>query len=194
MALVPPPQTAVALMAAPVVVANLWQASQAPRDDRVVGRFWPTFAAILVGSWIGVAVLPRIDDQALLSIVGGAVIVFALLQGSSYKLRIPAAPEKPAGVGFGLTSGAISFLYVVAHAVLGRHPRPPFTLVLKRRRRPRRAGHAARPQSAKIHQRTPLPALDTGNPVVLRRCHPVAGAGLMGLIFGLNQITNLLCL
>ena len=107
MALVLPPQTAVALMAIPVVVANLWQAWQAPRVDKVINRFWPTFVAILVGSWIGVAILTRIDDKALMIVVGIAVIIFALLQGSSYKLRIPASLEKPAGVGFGFASGLI---------------------------------------------------------------------------------------
>ena len=107
MALVLPPQSAVALMAVPVVVANLWQAWQAPRVDRVVGRFWPAFAAILAGSWIGVAVLTHLEDKALLIIVGAAVIVFALLQGSGHKLRIPDRLEKPAGVGFGFASGVI---------------------------------------------------------------------------------------
>ncbi len=107
MALVLPPQTAVAVMVAPVVVANLWQAARAPRVDNVIGRFWPTFAAILAGSWVGVYILARIDAQGLLIIVGVAVIVFALLQGSSRKPRIPAALEKPAGLLFGLASGVI---------------------------------------------------------------------------------------
>ena len=107
MALVLPPQTAVALMAIPVVVANLWQVAQVGRVGNVVGRFWPVFAAILVGTWAGVNVLTRIDEAALLVIVGVAVIVFALLQGSGRKLHIPASAEKPAGLAFGLASGVI---------------------------------------------------------------------------------------
>lgn len=107
MALVMPPQTAVVLMAIPVVVANLWQVWQVPRVDKVVGRFWPTFVAILAGGWIGIAIFTRIDDKALMIVVGIAVILFALLQGSSHKLRIPAPLEKPAGVGFGFASGVI---------------------------------------------------------------------------------------
>ncbi len=107
MALVLPPQTAVAVMAVPVVVANLWQASQAPRVDNLLGRFWPTFVAILLGTWIGVAILARINEQALLLIVGSAVILFALLQGCGYQLRIRPRLEKPAGLLFGLASGVI---------------------------------------------------------------------------------------
>lgn len=107
MALVLPPQMAVALMAIPVVVANVWQATQARNVTVVVGRFWPTFLAILAGTWLGVKILANIDDRMLLLVVGAAVIVFTLLQGSSYRLHIPARAEKPAGVGFGLASGVI---------------------------------------------------------------------------------------
>ncbi|MGI9311415.1 MAG: sulfite exporter TauE/SafE family protein [bacterium] len=130
MALVLPPQTAVMVMALPVVAANLWQAARAPRVDHVVARFWPTFAAILVGTWIGIGILARIDERALLIVVGVAVIGFAALQGSNRQLRIPARMEKVAGAGFGFASGVIggisSFFgpmliaYLVALQTLGK--------------------------------------------------------------------------
>jgi len=110
MALVIPAQTAVALMAIPVVVANVWQASQAKQLGMVVSRFWPAFAAILIGTYAGVAILSAIDERSLLLIVGVVVITFTLLQASSYKLHIAAALEKPAGVAFGLASGVIGGL------------------------------------------------------------------------------------
>ena len=43
MALVLPPQMAVAIMAIPVVVANLWQFAQSGRPREAVRRFWPAF-------------------------------------------------------------------------------------------------------------------------------------------------------
>ena len=107
MALVLPPQLAVAVMAMPVVMANVWQAARAPRVGNVVSRFWPVFAAILIGSWAGVKILSHIDESALLMVVGVAVIVFALAQGSGRELRIPSLAEKPAGLAFGLASGVI---------------------------------------------------------------------------------------
>lgn len=107
MALVLPPQIAVALMAVPVVVANVWQASSAREPLRVVGRFWPAFACLLVGTVIGVKILAIIDDRLLLLLVGIAVIAFTLVQGSSYKLEIAPSFEKPAGAAFGLASGLI---------------------------------------------------------------------------------------
>ena len=107
MAQVLPPQMAIAIMAVPVVVANLWQFAQAERSTAVVGRFWPTFIAILIGTWVGVKILSVIDEKTLLVLVGVAVIAFALLQGSRFRLHLPDRLVKPAGVLFGGASGVI---------------------------------------------------------------------------------------
>ena len=102
-----PPQMAIAIMAIPVVVANLWQFAQAERSMAVVGRFWPTFIAILIGTWIGVKILSVIDEKTLLIMVGSAVIVFALLQGSNYRLYLANSMVRPAGILFGGIAGLI---------------------------------------------------------------------------------------
>ena len=107
MALVLPPQMAIAIMAIPVVVANLWQFSQAERSSAVVARFWPAFVAILIGTWIGVQILSVIDERTLLILVGIAVIAFALLQVSRLRLHLPDKMVKPAGLFFGGASGLI---------------------------------------------------------------------------------------
>ena len=107
MALVLPPQMAIAIMAIPVVVANLWQFAQAERTTAVIARFWPTFIAILAGTWIGVKILSVIDETSLLILVGIAVIAFALLQGSRFRLHLPDRLVKPAGFFFGGASGLI---------------------------------------------------------------------------------------
>jgi hypothetical protein len=107
MAQVLPPQMAIAIMAVPVVVANLWQFAQAERSSAVVARFWPTFGAILIGTWVGVKILSVIEEKALLVLVGIAVIAFALLQGSRFRLHLPDRLVKPAGVLFGGASGLI---------------------------------------------------------------------------------------
>ena len=107
MAQVLPPQMAIAIMAVPVVVANLWQFAQAEPSSAVIARFWPTLVAILVGTWIGVKILSIIDEKTLLVLVGAAVIAFALLQGSKFRLHLPDRLVKPAGVLFGGASGLI---------------------------------------------------------------------------------------
>jgi uncharacterized membrane protein YfcA len=107
MALVLPPQMAIAIMAIPVVIANLWQFSQTERSISVVNRFWPTFVAIVIGTWIGVKILSIIDEKYLLILVGVAVIAFAILQGSSYRLHLTERGVKPAGLLFGGAAGVI---------------------------------------------------------------------------------------
>ena len=107
MAIVLPPQMAIAIMAIPVVVANLWQFAQAERSTAVVRRFWPTLVGILIGTWIGVKILSIIDEHTLLIVVGIAVVAFAMLQGSSYRFYLPEPAVKPAGAAFGLSSGLI---------------------------------------------------------------------------------------
>ncbi len=107
MALVLPPQMAIAIMAIPVVVANLWQFAQSERSTAVIARFWPTFIAILFGTWAGVKILSVIDEKTLLILVGIAVIAFALLQGSRFRLHLPDRMVKPAGIFFGGASGLI---------------------------------------------------------------------------------------
>lgn len=130
MALVLPAQMAVAIMAVPVVVANLWQASQARRLPAVAGRFWPAFLAVLLGTYVGVRILSSIDDRGLLLLVGLVVIAFTLLQASTYRVNISPAMEKPAGVVFGLAGGVIGgvssmfgpmlIIYLVSLRTLGK--------------------------------------------------------------------------
>ena len=107
MAMVLPLQMAIAIMAIPVVVANLWQFSQAERSKAVVKRFWPAFIGILIGTSIGVKILSIIDETTLLMVVGVAVIGFAILQGSSYRFHLSESLVTPAGGIFGLASGVI---------------------------------------------------------------------------------------
>jgi len=107
MAQVLPPQMAIAIMAIPVVVANMWQFAQAERSTEVVARFWPTFIAILIGTWFGVKILATIDESTLMFLVGIAVIVFAVLQASRFRLHLPESMVRPAGVLFGGASGLI---------------------------------------------------------------------------------------
>ena len=107
MALVLPPQMAIAIMAIPVVVANLWQFAQSGRPREAVRRFWPAFVAILAGTWIGVNILVSIDDRALLIVVGVSVFVFAIMQGSRFRIQLPDSMVRPAGLLFGGASGLI---------------------------------------------------------------------------------------
>ena len=110
MALALPAHHAVAIMAAPVIVANLWQVYDANRPLETVKRFWPAFIALVVGTWIGVKILSEIDERTLLIVVGVLVICFTLIQGSPRKMTISSMLEKPAGIVFCSSAGVIGGL------------------------------------------------------------------------------------
>ena len=110
MSLVLPPQLAVAMMAMPVVVANVVQVSEAGHPGYTIRRFWPAFVFLLIGTWIGVKVLSIIDERWLLGIVGVVVIAFALLQGSNRRFHIAPGWERLFGAAFGLAAGVIGGL------------------------------------------------------------------------------------
>lgn len=102
-----PAQIAVSLMAIPVVVANLWQAANAPDLRGIIGRFWPAGLSLLAGTLVGLSILSRINEQALLLIVGSFVIALTFLQVSARRLSIPTTHIATAGLGFGFLSGLI---------------------------------------------------------------------------------------
>ncbi len=131
MTLALPAHHAVVIMAFPVVVANLWQVFEARRPMVTVKRFWPAFAALLAGTWIGVEILTGIDEKTLLLLVGFFVICFTLVQASPRKITIAARLEKPAGAVFGGGAGIIGglssmfgpliILYLVSLATLDKN-------------------------------------------------------------------------
>ena len=107
LALVMPAQSAVTLMAMPILVANLWQAGSARNLAVVIRRFFPAAIALLFGTFIGTRILSSIQDKWLLLVVGVIVILFTGLQTSSRKLSITPKQVMPAGVVFGVLSGVI---------------------------------------------------------------------------------------
>lgn len=110
MALALPIHEAVAIMAVPVVVANLWQAYDAERPVETIKRFWPALIALLAGTWFGVWILSGIEEDVLLTVVGILVICFTLIQGSKRKIMIPAHLERVAGIAFCGSAGLIGGL------------------------------------------------------------------------------------
>ena len=65
LALVMPAQSAVTLMAMPILVANLWQAGSARNLAVVIRRFFPAAIALLFGTFIGTRILSSIQDKWL---------------------------------------------------------------------------------------------------------------------------------
>lgn len=107
MSLVLPPQLTVVLMAAPVLLANGWQAVQAGKSIAVLRRFWPMCFAMLVFTWFGTRVLATIDAKPLIVIIGLLIVAFALIQYARPRYRCPPHLERPAGIAAGMVAGVV---------------------------------------------------------------------------------------
>ena len=100
-------KTSVALMVAPMVTTNLFQAFQGGMFPAALRRFWPLLLTLLfcvAGSTKLLVVLPQ---QVLYVVIGLAVIVIPTIAHLFPKLRIPPAAEAWTGPLAGTVSGLL---------------------------------------------------------------------------------------
>ena len=109
MAIVAGVPTAIALLAVPIVVANLFQVWQEGLDG-VPTRFWTLILALIPGTWLGTELLLLLEPRILLLIMGVSIIVFCGLQLSRLPIRIPRSAEPWLAPIVGFTSGILGGL------------------------------------------------------------------------------------
>jgi uncharacterized protein len=97
-------EPAMAMMLAPSLATNLWQAVTGGHGREVWRRLWPFLAAATVTVWIGAALASTVN-VALLSALLGAVLV--LYAGTGLTRTPRALPRKPTRWG-GPLAGAIN--------------------------------------------------------------------------------------
>ena len=107
LAIVMPTPQAVALMVAPTMVVNVWQAWQGGAVVADARRFWPLMVPMVVATVIGAQFLTRIDPVSSARILGAIVILFSAVQIFPLRLRIPDGSERWAGPVAGLVSGIV---------------------------------------------------------------------------------------
>ena len=92
--------------------------------DYRVGRVY-RFVSVPTPNQPPTALIETVPSPADVSLteVGGAVIAFALLQGSKFRLHLPEGAVKPAGLFFGGASGLIGKAISCAHQSSARNSR-----------------------------------------------------------------------
>lgn len=105
--LVMPVQSAVVLMACPIVIANLWQSAQGLNWRATLLRFAPIAITLIVCAYFGSRILAVIDDQILLILIGVVVLIITTQQATQYRLVIPVRWQTIAGVIAGATAGMV---------------------------------------------------------------------------------------
>ncbi|PMR75973.1 sulfite exporter TauE/SafE family protein [Billgrantia endophytica] len=71
-------QSAMALLLAPTIITNIWQALVGGHLRQIVRQLWPFLLASVVTVWLGVSVLARVDVRWLSALLGVLIIFYAL--------------------------------------------------------------------------------------------------------------------
>lgn len=107
MAIVIDAPSAVALMPIPILLTNLRQALRGGHATRALRRFWRLLLFLPLGTVVGVRVLTGVDQATVAGIVGGIVVVFALVGQVRFAWRVSAPRERRLQPLVGLSAGLI---------------------------------------------------------------------------------------
>ena len=102
-----PTPTAIALVAAPVLVSNLWQTYDSRASRHNLQRFWPLIVSLLLSTLITVPLTLQLPGAVLNSMMALALVTAIALMAFNPKVRIAPRWERWAGAGVGTLSGAL---------------------------------------------------------------------------------------
>jgi uncharacterized membrane protein YfcA len=100
--------SAMALLLAPSLVTNIWQAITGGNARQILRRVWLflTMAAITV--WIGALALTRVDLAVLSALLGFLLIAHALVNLAGYRMALSSRQETWAGPLMGSVNGILT--------------------------------------------------------------------------------------
>ena len=104
-------QAAIAILLAPSVVTNFWQAVVGRNFLKILSRLWPMLATAVGGIWLGSGILAAADGRLLIFVLGTVLISYSVIALLRAKLPSPGDREPwltpiiggVAGVIFGMT-------------------------------------------------------------------------------------------
>jgi len=102
------PRLAVALVAMPVIVSNVWQSVRSGILFSAMRRFWPLILAFSLSTWLGARILVSMDPSVMLGLLGTMVVLFSLLGLLQPDFRLSTRQERLAGPGVGIVAGVFN--------------------------------------------------------------------------------------
>ena len=100
--------SAMALMVAPSLATNVWQALAGGRLGALLRRFWPFYLTAVATVWVGALALSRVDLALLSGLLGLLLAVYAVTGLAGLRLQIAPDRERWAGPAFVLTNGGFT--------------------------------------------------------------------------------------
>jgi uncharacterized membrane protein YfcA len=99
---------AMALLLAPSLVTNLWQAAAGGHGRTILGRLWPFLAMAGVTVWLGAAALARLDLALLSALLGLLLVIYALASLSGVQFTVRRDREPWLGPLLGTVNGVLT--------------------------------------------------------------------------------------
>ena len=100
--------TAMALMLAPAVITNVWQAFAGGPVAPVWQRLWPFLVTATACVWLGTALAGRVAVDKLAAILGGVLIAYALFGLFRPGFGLPERSERWVGPSAGVLNGVLA--------------------------------------------------------------------------------------
>ena len=101
---------AMALVLAPSLVTNIFQATSGGHGKAVVGRLWPYLLAAGLGIWLGVRILVVTDAALLSKLLGVMIVVYSLLSLARFRPTVPPSIEPWIAPPLGVVNGVLTGL------------------------------------------------------------------------------------
>jgi uncharacterized protein len=102
------PAQAAALLIAPTLATNVWQAATGQRLWALLRRLLPMLAGICIGTWLSAGLLTSGDGKRAIGALGVVLVLYAIYGLSAPQLAVPARAEIWLGPLVGLLTGAAS--------------------------------------------------------------------------------------
>ncbi|MEA2831370.1 MAG: uncharacterized protein QOF22_2118 [Bradyrhizobium sp.] len=103
-----PPARALAIVIVPAIVTNIWQTFVGPYLRDIIRRLWPLMAGTAIGIWLNAGMLTGPYARYGTIILGGLLVIYAIIGLSKFSFRVARADEKWIGGIVGLVTGVIS--------------------------------------------------------------------------------------
>jgi uncharacterized membrane protein YfcA len=100
--------SAMALLIAPSLVTNLWQAAVGGNGRALLRRIWLFLLMASVAVGLGATALTRLNLALLSGLLGALLVVYAMLSLGGVRFTIPARGEIWAGPLFGTVNGVLT--------------------------------------------------------------------------------------
>ena len=100
--------TSIVLMLAPSLVTNIWQATMGGKFRKILFRLWSFYLTATLTIWFGGMALLRVEFEILSALLGGLLVIYAIISLSGFNFNIKKKHEWWLGALVGSINGILT--------------------------------------------------------------------------------------